>query len=391
MMADHSSRAHALLSASGSKRWLTCTPSARLEQEFEESTSVFAEEGTLAHELSEVLLQYHFGQISKTARTRRMNKLKKHELFSQSMLDYVTSYADLVVERINALQAGTRDATILLEQRLDYSEWVPEGFGTGDVVAIGDNVMEIIDLKYGKGVPVSAQENTQMRLYALGAINQFGMLYDIETVRMTIIQPRLDSVSTDEIKADQLLAWADEFVKPRAEMAAAGEGEFISGDHCRFCRARFTCRKRAEANLELAKYDFKAPELLSEEELGQILYEAEELKRWAKDVQDYALSQAENHGKRFPGWKLVEGRSIRKYADKTEAAAKLLEAGYSEEEIYNKELLGISALEKSIGKKAFNEHLGDLVVKPTGKPTLVPESDKRPEINSIESAQADFQ
>ncbi|WP_276718293.1 DUF2800 domain-containing protein, partial [Bacillus sp. (in: firmicutes)] len=256
-MADHSSRAHALLSASGSKRWLTCTPSARLEQEFEESTSVFAEEGTLAHELSEVLLQYHFGQISKTARTRRMNKLKKHELFSQSMLDYVTSYADLVVERINALQAGTRDATILLEQRLDYSEWVPEGFGTGDVVAIGDNVVEIIDLKYGKGVPVSAQENTQMRLYALGAINQFGMLYDIEMVRMTIIQPRLDSVSTDEIKADQLLAWADEFVKPRAEMAAAGEGEFISGDHCRFCRARFTCRKRAEANLELAKYDFK--------------------------------------------------------------------------------------------------------------------------------------
>ncbi|MFB7487838.1 DUF2800 domain-containing protein [Bacillus subtilis] len=391
MTQGHADRAHAKLSASGSKRWLTCTPSARLEDQFGETTSEFAEEGTLAHEVSEVLLQYHTGQISKATRTRRLNKLKKHELYSDSMLEYVTTYSDLVIEKFNALEADKGDATILLEQRLDFSEWVPEGFGTGDALIIADEVIEVIDLKYGKGVPVEAEQNTQMMLYALGALNQFGALYDIEFVRMTIVQPRLDSVSTYELSVSELMAWANEFVKPRAQMAWKGEGDFEAGEHCRFCRAKATCAARAKKNLELARFDFQKPELLSKEDLGAILYEAEELKRWVKDVQDYSLAQAEHHGEKIPGWKLVEGRSNRKYADKDAVKNTLLAEGYEPEQVLTKpEVLGVSALEKSIGKKAFNELLQDLVIKPAGKPTLVPESDKRPELNSTESAIADF-
>jgi hypothetical protein len=306
------------------------------------------------------------------------------------MEDYVQVYVDFVIERIHEAQAISTDAVILLEQRLDFSSWVPNGFGTGDVVLIADGVMEIIDLKYGKGIPVSAEDNSQMRLYALVALYQFGMLFDVEKVKMTIVQPRLDSISTDEIEAEKLLDWADSFVKPRAEMAVNGEGEFAAGDHCRFCRARATCRKRAEANLEMAKYDFQDPDLLSIEEIGEILVQAEELQKWAKDVQAHALEQAEKHGVKFPGWKLVEGRSNRKYTDEGAVAQTLLAEGFGEDKIYTKSLMGISAMEKSIGKKTFGELLTDLVIKPTGKPTLVPESDKRPEINSTASAIADF-
>jgi hypothetical protein len=390
MSTAHAERAHAYLSASGSKRWLTCTPSAQLETQFPDSTSEFAEEGTAAHELSEIYLRKYIGEITKAAYTRQLNKAKKGKYYSQEMEDYVQVYVDFVIERINEVQAISPDAVILLEQRLDFSVWVPKGFGTGDVVLIADGVMEIIDLKYGKGVAVDAEENTQMRLYALGALNQFGMLYDIETVKMTIVQPRLDSISTDEIADIDLLHWADEYVQPRAQMAIDGEGDYVAGDHCRFCKARFTCRKRAEANLEMAKYEFKEPALLSNEEIGQILIQAEELQKWAKDVQGYALEQAENHGVRFPGWKLVEGRSNRKYTDEETVAQTLFENGIQEEQIFERKLNGITAMEKAIGKKVFSELLGDLVIKPTGKPTLVPEGDKRPEINSTASAIADF-
>ncbi|WP_017726743.1 DUF2800 domain-containing protein [Halalkalibacterium ligniniphilum] len=392
MSGAHAERAHALLSASGSSRWLKCTPSVQLEQEFEETTSEFAEEGTAAHELSELFLQLHFEQINKRTFTRRLNKFKKeNEHYSEGMEEYVKTYVDVVIERANESFSVASDAQVLLEQRLDFSQWVPDGFGTGDVVIVGDGTLEVIDLKYGKGVPVSAEGNTQMRLYALGALNQYGILYDIETVRMTIVQPRLDSISTDEIDVDELLTWADEIVKPKAEMAANGDGEFCAGDHCRFCRAKHVCKARADANLEMAKYDFRNPNLLTHEEIGQILHEAEELKRWAQDVQNYALIQAESHGEKFPGWKLVEGRSNRKYTDEEAVPKTLLAEGYAEEEIYKpREILGISAMEKAIGKKRFKELLSELVIKPSGKPTLVPESDKRPELNSVESAVEDF-
>lgn len=391
MVVAHADRAHAILSASGSKRWMICPPSAILELEFEERTSEFALEGTFAHELSELYLALHLDHIRKATFTRRFNKMKEGQYFSEDMVDYVQVYVDVVIERIHEAYARSKDAVVLIEQRLDFSDWVPEGFGTGDVVIISDGILEVVDLKYGKGVPVSAVDNSQMKLYALGAINQFEMLYDIETVRMTIVQPRLDSISTDEIEVDKLLTWADEEVKPKAEMAIAGKGEYAAGDHCRFCRARATCRSRADKNLEIARFDFKEPSLLTHDEIAQILHEAEELKKWAADVQDYAYEQAEKHGVKFPGWKLVEGRSNRKYADEEEVSEILRKEGFEEEKIYSKKLLGITAMEKVVGKKKFGELLKELVIKPAGKPTLVTEDDKRPELNSLGSAINDFQ
>lgn len=360
-------RKHAILSASAAHRWLACTPSARLEEKEPEQVSAYAEEGTEAHATAEALLKEYLetGKIDKTG-----------------INYYILSYVDFVVERINA----AKNPVVLIEQRLDFSPWVPEGFGTGDVVIISDGTLEIIDLKYGKGVPISAENNPQIRLYALGALNLFGYLYDVETVVMTIVQPRLDSITTEEMTAQELLDWAEEYVKPRAKLAWEGAGEFKAGEHCRFCRVRQTCRARAEYNLELARYDFKKPELLEDHEVAEILDRAEELARWAADVQEYALTQAV-HGKKWPGYKLVEGRSVRRITDEAQAVEKLKAAGLAEDDIYKKSLVGVTALEKLLGKKRFNEILGDLVEKPPGKPTLVPENDKRPEINS---AEADF-
>ena len=383
-------RKHAVLSASGAYRWLACPPSARLEEQFEETTSTYAEEGTLAHSIAEQKLRFLLKQISAQDYAQALQIFEKNEFYSASMLDYIETYASIVMKKVNEAKARSADAVVLLEQKLDFSDWVPEGFGTGDVVIISDGVLEIIDLKYGKGVPVAAEDNAQMRLYALGALATFDSLYDIKIIRMTIVQPRLDSVSSDEITAEMLYWWADTELIKRAQLAWEGKGEFQAGEHCQFCRARFNCRARAEANLELAKMDFRKPELLTDEEIGEVLKQADELKAWVSDVFDYALVQARDHGKKFKGWKLVEGRSVRKYADEEAVAKTLLEAGYKEEQIYEKKLWGITAMEKLLGKTLFNELLGGLVVKPTGKPTLVPETDKRPELNSTAAAVADF-
>lgn len=382
--------AHAYLSASGSQRWLACTPSAHLEQQFEDATSVYAKEGTFAHGLAELKLQLELKDITKAKFNRELKKLKKNEFYCQEMEDYLQGYVDFVIEKINGAQAKTKDPAIFLEQRVDFSPWVPKGFGTGDVVIIADNSIEVIDLKYGRGVPVSAEGNTQMRMYGLGAINQFGMLYDFENVTMTIVQPRLDSISTEKLTVKELVSWADKEVKPRADLAWEGKGEYIAGEHCRFCKARYTCRTRAEKNLELAKHEFQDPPLLSLDEVGEILAQAAEMQKWVKDVQDYALGQAEKHGVKFPGWKLVEGRSNRKYLDSEQVAGKLVKEGYKEDEIFNKKILGITAMGKLLGKKKFDTLLADLVVKPPGKPTLVPVGDKRPEINSVAAAVEDF-
>lgn len=386
-----SAGAHALLSASGSARWLACPPSARLEEQLPDETSVYAAEGSFAHSLAELHLHSYLGTITKRAFNKQLKELKQNDFHSQEMEDYVQVYVDLAIEKINEARARSKDASIFVEQRLDFSPWVPEGFGTGDVVLISDGLLEVIDLKYGKGVPVDAESNSQMRLYGLGALNQFDMLYDIEEVKMTIAQPRLDSVSTEALSAEELLRWGDTIVKPKAMLAFDGKGEFCAGDHCRFCRAKATCRARAEANLELARYDFRDPPTLSNDEIAEILFKTGELQKWAKDVQDYALDQAYKHGVKFDGWKLVEGRSNRKYSDEEAVKTKLVAEGYEEKKILKEpELLGITAMEKAIGKKKFSELLSDLVIKPAGRPTLVPESDKRPEIQSIDSAIADF-
>ncbi len=390
---SHSERAHAKLSASGAKRWMTCPPSVRLEEDFEDRTSEAAEEGTAAHELSELYLQRHFEQITKRQFTIRYNKFQKeNDWFSESMDEYVKVYVDTVIERANEAYAQSPDALVLLEERLDFSKWVPEGFGTGDVVIVADGLIEVIDLKYGKGVPVSAEGNPQMRLYALGAINGYELLYETEQVNMTIVQPRLDSISTDSLQAEDLLEWAETEVRPAADLAANGEGDFCPTDEaCRFCKAKAVCSARADKNLEMAKYEFAKPDTLSHEDIGKVLMEAEELKRWATDVQTYALVQAENHGTKFPGWKLVEGRSNRKYSDEEAVEEVLLNSGYNKDTIYEPmKIFGITKLEKSIGKKAFGDLLSGLVIKPAGKPALVHESDKRPELNSTDSAIEDF-
>jgi hypothetical protein len=374
---------HAILSASSASRWMACPPSARLEQKFSEKTSEFAEEGTLAHELGELNLKYQLKEIDKKTYDLAIKKLTtNNELYSEDMPDYVEIYTDTCMEKISEARAITPDAIFRIEQKLDFSEWVPEGFGTGDFVIIADGEMEIVDLKYGKGIPVSAKGNKQMRLYALGAISQFSFLYDIEKVRMTIVQPRLDSISTDEITVEELLKWAEGVLKPTAQLAFKGEGEFCAGEHCGFCRAKSVCKARADKNLELAKYEFRTTTTLSEEDIADILGKAEELQKWAKDVQDYALDQA-LQGIQYKGWKVVEGRANRKYTDTDKVAEILLANEYTEDKIYKpKELQGLTNMEKLVGKKNLTKLVGDYIEKPEGKPVLVPETDKRPEFNT---------
>lgn len=374
---------HAVLSASSASRWMACPPSVRLEQNYPDKTSEYAEEGTLAHELGELSLKYLLKEIDKRNYNKEVNKaIKDNELYSEDMPDYVEIYTDTCMEKLSEAKAKTPDAVFYIEHKLDFSEWVPEGFGTGDFVIIADGTMEIVDLKYGKGIPVSAVGNKQMRLYALGAISQFSFLYDIEKVRMTIVQPRLDSISTDEIAADDLLKWAEKVLKPIADLAFKGEGEFCAGEHCGFCRAKSICKARADKNLELAKYEFRTTPTLSEEDIADILGKAEELAKWAKDVQDYALDQA-LQGVQYQGWKVVEGRANRKYTDTDKVAEILIANDYKEDKIYKPiELQGLTNMEKVVGKKKLTELVGNYIEKPQGKPVLVPETDKRPEFNT---------
>lgn len=377
--------AHALLSASGASRWLACTPSARLEEQFENKTSEYAEEGTLAHELGELKLRKELEGLSTRSFNSKVKKIQEHKLYTADMPDYVDMYVETCLERVSEAKAKTPDALFKIEQRLDFSEWVPEGFGTGDFVIIADGTMEVCDLKYGKGVPVSANNNKQMMLYALGAISEFSFLYDIEKVRMTIIQPRLDNISTFEVTVDELIKWAEEYVRLRAELAIKGEGEFCAGDHCRFCRAKAVCKARADKNLELAKYEFEKPNTLDNNDIAYILSKVDELVNWAGDVKEFALEQALN-GEEFEGYKVVEGRSNRKYTDVEVIATTLEENGYTD--IFKpKELLTLTNMEKLVGKKKLNELVGKYIEKPVGKPTLVPITDKREPYNP---AKADF-
>ena len=370
---------HALLSASSSHRWLHCLPSARLEEQFENVTSVFAEEGTAAHELSEHKLRQFLGIETK----------RPISDFDSDDLEYYTdTYVEYAKELITEARAKCKDPIILLEQRLDYSCYVAEGFGTGDLVIIADGTLDIVDLKYGKGVAVSAEDNPQMKLYALGALHIFDDLYDIQIVKMTIVQPRLDSISTYEIPAAELLNWAENELRPKAELAWNGEGEFIPGDHCRFCRARYTCRARSEEFLNLAKYDFAQPDLLEDDEITEIIQIADRLSTWASEVFTFATDKAIREGKSWDGFKLVEGRSNRKYTDESAVIASVTAAGYSD--IYKKSLIGITDMEKLLGKKKFKELLSKLIEKPAGKPTLAPLSDKRQSITINNTAEADF-
>ncbi|EPY2302356.1 phage-associated protein [Clostridium sporogenes] len=374
---------HAILSASGASRWLACPPSARLEENYPNKSSEFAKEGTLAHELGELGLKKNLELITTRKYNSEFKKIEADKLFTKDMPDYVEVYVDTCMEKVAEAKAKTPDALFKIEQRLDFSEWVPDGFGTGDFVIIADGTMEICDLKYGKGVPVSAIGNKQMKLYALGAIAEFSFLYDIEKIKMTIIQPRLDSISTDEMEVEELLKWAEEELKPIAKLAYEGKGEFCAGDHCKFCRAKAICKARADKNMKLAQYDFQEPNTLDNNDIAFILGKADELINWAKDVQEYALEQA-LQGEEFDGFKVVEGRSNRKWTDEDKIGEILLGQGFLENIIYTKKLTGITNMEKAIGKKEVNRLLGDYIIKPQGRPTLVTISDKRPVYNSAE-------
>jgi len=386
--------AHALLSASGAKRWLNCTPSVLLEAKIPEEESDYAAKGTLAHALADVELKSYLGEITSRTVSIRKNKIKKNDMYSPAMQDYIDEYVTFIAEKITEAKQACPDAIVLLEQRLDFSEYVPGGFGTGDVVIIAEPYLEVIDLKYGKGVAVDATENPQIRLYGLGALEEYSMLYDISVVKMTINQPRLESISTEELSAEVIRRWGINYVMPRAKLAAAGEGEFCAGEWCQFCKLKATCRKRAEENLAMAKYEFAEGPELAPDEISTILEKCIALAKWAGDIKDYALTQARDHGIRWDGWKLVEGRSSRSYRDKEEVIKALRVYGCSDDQTLKPtEPKGITDLTKAIGKKSFYHCLEaqGLVTKAPGKPALVPESDKRQEIGSAASAAEDFQ
>lgn len=366
--------AHAILSASASSRWLACPPSARIALKYPNKSTIYAEEGTKAHALAERTLNDYLRRGCASA------EINADDSADAELKNAVQEYVDICIEKIVAAKQSSPDAQICIEQRLDFSPWVPEGFGTGDMCIISDECLEIVDLKYGKGVPVSAEDNTQMRLYALGALNTFGVLYGFDTVRMTIVQPRLDSVSTDEMSVEDLFAWG-ESIKPTAALAYRGGGEMHAGVHCRFCPARCTCRSLAEYELELVKDDFTSPVELEDWETSEIVCRAKEIISWLRDVEEFALEQAVSFGKSWPGLKLVEGRSNRKITDTVAVAETLQEEGYTSDDLYKpQELQTLTALEKLVGKKRLAQLIGEYVEKPAGKPTLVPESDKRPAI-----------
>lgn len=386
--------AHAKLSASGSEKWMTCTPSANLEAQFPDEGSDFAREGTFAHAVFEQEMLTYLG--------RKIGPLPKELMHfdSQELRDYVAESVAYATRRIEEIKLDCKDPVIMVEKRLDFSVWVPDGFGTGDLVIVADGIVEVMDLKYGKGIYVDPLENSQLRLYGLGAVNELSHLYDLFRVRMTVLQPRLHNFGTEEIYIKDLMDWANDVVAPLATQAWFGRGEFVAGEHCTscFCKARYTCPARAAQAVAVAQQEFgpledaqpPLPESLSMDRVAELLPKADMVIDWFNDLKAYALKQATEHNTIVPGYKMVEGRSNRKYSDQDAVAAKLVASGVPEEVIYERSLLGITAMEKAVGKKVFAEVLDGLIVKPEGKPTLVPVSDKRPALASAASAVEDF-
>lgn len=362
---------HAVLSASSSHRWLACPPSALLCARERDSPGAFALQGTDAHSLCEYKVRKAIGMDAEDP-TENLTYL------DEEMMDATDQYEQFVMEQVAAARERCADPIVLVEQRLDFSRWVPDGFGTGDCVIVADEVLTVIDFKYGLGVLVSAEENTQMMCYALGALSMFDDIYDIREVQMTIFQPRRENVSTYAMTRDELLTWAENTLAPTARLAAEGGGEFCAGSHCQFCKVKAVCRKRADENMALAALDFADPALLSDEEIEAVLAKADELTSWASDVKEYALQQAVS-GKEWHGWKLVEGRSSRKYVNEDAAAEAVKAAGYDP---YEHKVLGITAMTRLLGRSRFDELLGGLVTRPQGRPTLVPQSDKRPAMHT---------
>ena len=385
---NHKSRKHALLSASGSSRWLNCTPSARLEEGFANSESVYAAEGTLAHEFAELMLRHINGELTLRKYNFRVKKLKKMALYSTEMDAEVEKYVEYVLEQHSVAFNEFGYSDLLIEEKIDLTHYIPDGFGTNDSVIIADDVAEVIDLKYGKGVVVYAKENSQLMLYGLGALREHELSYDIETIRLTIVQPRLNHVDSWDISADDLRKWGESIVKPKAKAADLGEGLQQAGPWCKWCRAKAKCATIAAHHLKLAKHEFKSPHLLTDDNILEVYKQQKELVDWAKSVSDYVLKEALK-GKKWNGFKLVEGRSNRTITDKTKAAEILLDGGYTADKFMVSKFTTLSALEKLVGKQELTTLLAGVLVKPKGKPTLVDNNDKRPEYED-DSAVDDF-
>lgn len=381
---------HAFLSPSAAGRWIACPPSARLTRGMADTSNVYADEGTLAHSIGELKIRRELGWLTDRSYKTQLMTLRAHELYGEEEMDqHCEDYAAFVMEKFNE-EPGSK---IFLEKVYRMDPWIKEGYGTGDVVIIRPLSKRImsIDLKYGKGVSVSAKNNVQGKTYLLGALNEFNWIYDIDMTEFIIYQPRLDSVSGDEYDISTLLAWGECVLKPAADLAWKGEGEFNPGDHCRFCKARPTCRALNEYNLLLSKYQFETGALLKDEEIADVLKKSKLFVNWIGAVVEYAQEEAIKRGKKWPGFKLVETSQDRRYTDQEAVTTRLISKGYDETKFIEPgKLLGITKMTKYMGKKDFETILKDLILKPNGIPTLVPEDDKRPAINTLEKAQSYF-
>ena len=370
---------HALLSPSASHRWLHCTAAPRLEEGIKDEGSDYAAEGTLAHAYCAMKLKNFLGLPTDGEKEEIAALQEKYG--TGGMAEYTDTYATIVLEKYNDARAATPDAQLLVETRLDFSDYVPEAFGTADAIIIADGTMEVIDFKYGKGVKVSAVENPQMMIYALGAYARFAFEYRIDNLRATIVQPRIDNLSEYEITVEELTAWAANVLAPAAEKAYKGEGPQTPGAWCQFCKVKNQCRALANKCKEVVAVD---PKLITPEELAKdVLPMVPIVKTWISGVEDFALAQALS-GVQIPGWKIVEGRSVRKIVDADATITALNQAGYKTTEILKpQELRTITDLEKLVGKKQFAALCGEWIEKPKGKPTLAPESDKRKAIDPV--------
>lgn len=364
---------HALLSASSAERWINCPPSARLTENMPDTESPHAAEGTLAHSLAELKVRKKFENMRKSEFDRRLGEIRKDPLYAPEMDSHTDTYLDCILKVAHGYSKVK--PYVVAEKRLDYSAYVPGGFGTCDCAMLCKNDLHIFDFKYGKGVPVSAEDNPQLKLYALGALAEYDFLYDIQSVTLHIVQPRLDNISDFTIGVDALTEWGSS-IRPAAELADRGEGEFKCGDWCRFCKAKANCRARAEDFFTLEKSAELPKELLSDHEIGEILERASRLKNWVSEVEEYVLSEILS-GKSVDGWKAVEGRSNRKITDIDSAFEVLKKEGYDEAMLYERKPITLTELEKLVTKKKLEELIGGMIDKPRGKPTLAPESDKR--------------
>lgn len=360
-------RKHSPLPPSSAARWIACPPSALKNAEIEDQPTEASLEGTDAHSLCEYKVKTALGENTE-------NPTESLDFYNAEMEEFTDGYLQFVLEQIEKAKASCKDPIVLIEQKLDFTNYVPHGFGTGDCVIVADDNLTVIDFKYGLGVIVDAANNPQMMCYAIGALNLFDTLYDIKTITMIIYQPRRDNISTAAITKDELLHWAETVLKPAAELAIKGEGEYCAGDHCRFCKINGKCRKRAEYNLTLSKYDFTPPPELTDTEISAVLDLGDKLVTWVNDVKEYALSEALK-GRAWEGWKLVEGRSNRKFTDEKIVADVVETAGYDP---YEKKVVGITEMTRRLGRDKFNELLEPYITKPPGKPTLVHTTDKRP-------------